>query len=79
LRKVIFVHGCFWHQHQTCSDGRLPLSNVRYWRPKLTRNVQRDAEHLIKLKLDRWKTLVIWDCETRDKRLLEIRLRRFLR
>src|SRR5437764_15346089 len=43
-RKVIFVHGCFWHQHQACREGRAPGSNTGYWTPKLQRNVRRDAE-----------------------------------
>src|SRR5262245_26748245 len=43
-KKIIFVHGCFWHQHEHCREGRLPGSNSEYWQPKLTRNVRRDAE-----------------------------------
>src|SRR5687768_16524426 len=42
-RKVIFVHGCFWHQHAGCIDSRLPKTNAAYWHPKLMRNVERDA------------------------------------
>jgi DNA mismatch endonuclease (patch repair protein) len=34
-RKIIFVHGCFWHQHTGCREGRLPRSNEGYWKPKL--------------------------------------------
>ena len=45
-QKIIFVHGCFWHQHKGCIDGRAPKSNAGYWRPKLARNVKRDAEHI---------------------------------
>ena len=76
--KVIFVHGCFWHQHQGCQDGRMPHSNLGYWRPKLVRNVKRDTEHLARLKMGGWKALVIWECETRDERRLNSRLRRFV-
>src|SRR5690348_9794391 len=43
-KKVIFVHGCFWHQHEGCREGRVPESNTAYWAPKLQRNIQRDAE-----------------------------------
>jgi len=77
-RKVIFVHGCFWHQHAGCADGRMPRSNLDYWTPKLTRNVERDAEHLAALKADGWKVLVIWECETNNAPRLAARLRRFL-
>src|SRR5271157_4185630 len=59
-RKVIFVHGCFWHQHPSkkCSDSRSPHSNVYYWQPKLARNVARDAEHIRILKENGWDILV---------------------
>src|SRR5690349_14284392 len=45
LKKIVFVHGCFWHQHSGCREGRLPNSRSEYWIPKLTRNVARDAEN----------------------------------
>src|ERR1700753_4107038 len=48
-RKAIFVHGCFWHQHANCPEGRLPRTRSEYWTPKLTRNVERDRNHLEKL------------------------------
>jgi DNA mismatch endonuclease (patch repair protein) len=80
-RKVIFVHGCFWHQHPAakCADARPPRSNLAYWQPKLARNVERDAEHVITLKANGWRSLVIWDCETKHMRQLTARLRQFLR
>ena len=79
-KKVVFVHGCFWHQHPKagCLDARLPRSNLAYWRPKLRRNVERDAEHLRKLRKAGWKALVIWECETSDPERLERRLSKFL-
>lgn len=79
-RKVIFVHGCFWHQHEidACLDGRRPKSNVSYWHPKLARNVERDREHLEQLKEQRWDALIIWECEVRDAHTLEKRLESFL-
>jgi DNA mismatch endonuclease, patch repair protein len=63
-RKVIFVHGCFWHQHQTCREGRVPGSRQEYWVPKLTRNIIRDSEHAHELQELGWGVLVIWECET---------------
>lgn len=77
-RKAIFVHGCFWHQHKGCQDGRQPKSNRRYWHPKLARNVKRDGENLSALKEKGWKVLVIWECEAEDGARLRNRLRRFL-
>jgi DNA mismatch endonuclease, patch repair protein len=79
-RKVIFVHGCFWHLHPNskCVDARLPKSNVPYWTAKLGRNVERDAEHIAALRRARWKVLVVWDCETRNIPKLTSRLARFL-
>jgi len=62
-RKIILVNGCFWHAHEGCKKGRAPRSNIRFWRTKLARNVQRDLEVLRKLKADGWKVLVVWQCE----------------
>lgn len=80
-RKVIFVHGCFWHQHQKpgCRDGRQPKSNIGYWRQKMARNVERDAANLAGLKSLGWKVLVLWECEVlKGRPSLEKRIRRFL-
>lgn len=76
-RKVIFVHGCFWHLH-SCRDGRIPASRRDYWEPKLQGNVQRDAQHLAALQAAGWQVLTIWECETKDRSALENRLRAFL-
>jgi DNA mismatch endonuclease, patch repair protein len=78
LRRVIFVHGCFWHQHRYCIDGRLPSSRQGYWVPKLRANTERDKKHLAKLRRVGWRVLVIWDCETTDVQALASRLQQFL-
>lgn len=62
-RKVIFVHGCFWHQHSGCREGRLPGTRQDYWQPKLERNVQRDADAIEKLRELGWQVLTVWECE----------------
>jgi DNA mismatch endonuclease (patch repair protein) len=62
-RKAIVVHGCFWHQHDGCREGRPPASNSGYWGPKLERNRIRDAKALCALKEAGWATLVIWECD----------------
>ena len=80
-RKVIFVHGCFWHQHAraACKDGRAPKSNLGYWAGKLARNVERDAENLDGLAAMGWKTLVLWECEIlKGSAALDSRIRKFL-
>ena len=79
-RKIIFVHGCFWHQHpkSSCLDARHPKSNVNYWSPKLDRNVAREHQSKRTLQLLGWKVLVVWDCETKDAGRLSARLKTFL-
>lgn len=62
-RKVIFVHGCFWHQHAGCRLARLPKSRLAYWAPKLASNKTRDELHLSALGAAGWGALVIWECE----------------
>lgn len=79
-RKVIFVHGCFWHQHKKrgCLKSHTPKSNADYWLPKLERNRERDASNIRKLKKMGWKPLVIWECETGDVEKLATRISGFL-
>ncbi len=76
-RKVIFVHGCFWHSHE-CKLAHLPKSNKGYWGPKLERNKVRDLQNVEILKANGWKVLVIWECEIRNERGLSGQVRRFL-
>ena len=77
-RAVIFVHGCYWHQHPGCSRATIPQSNVAFWTDKLARNRKRDADQVRALKTAGWRPLVIWECETKDARRLGQRVRRFL-
>lgn len=79
-RKVIFVHGCFWHLHPSakCLDARHPKSNKSYWGPKLLRNVARDKEHIAKLRSMGWSVMIIWDCETRQHDKIAKRITKFL-
>ncbi|MFA7307682.1 MAG: very short patch repair endonuclease [Hyphomicrobium sp.] len=77
-RKVIFVHGCFWHRHD-CRDGRkLPNSRPEYWGPKLARNAARDSAQLCALAERGWDALVLWECELKDRERLIAGLRKFL-
>lgn len=79
-RKVIFIHGCFWHQHEApnCLDGRKPKSNTGYWHEKLERNVKRDQKHLERLTREGWDALVIWECQIKDAEVLLRNIRTFL-
>ena len=65
-RKVIFVHGCFWHQHAACREGRVPHSRREYWEPKFNRNQKRDADSQALLEEQGWRFLVVWGCELKD-------------
>jgi DNA mismatch endonuclease (patch repair protein) len=77
-RKIVFVHGCFWHQHSGCREGRVPNTRKEYWEPKLSRNRERDQTSLAALSQSGWSTLVVWECETKDTEALASRLRAFL-
>lgn len=62
-RMAIFVHGCFWHRHPDCKRSSLPKTNAAFWRDKLDRNVQRDAENRRDLEAAGWKVITVWECE----------------
>jgi DNA mismatch endonuclease, patch repair protein len=62
-KLAIFIHGCFWHLHQDCREGRLPKTNLDYWKPKLLKNVQRDKDHEQELKNMGWAVIAFWECE----------------
>ena len=76
-RKAIFVHGCFWHQHRGCREGRVPGSNLDYWPEKLRNNVRRDERNLRRLRRAGWKVLVLWECQVR-RQAVQARIARFL-
>src|SRR3712207_3762290 len=78
LRKAIFLHGCFWHQHLGCRYATLPRTRPEYWLPKLARNVERDGEVQRRLEEMGWDILVIWECIAKDTDALEQRLCDFL-
>jgi len=75
-RKVIFVHGCFWHQHCRCAAGRLPKSNVRFWRTKLQDNIRRDSRAVRRLRRLGYGVITIWECELSKPEALLKRLQR---
>lgn len=77
-RKIIFVHGCFWHGHEGCSRSKRPTTHVDFWRDKLDKNLERDRANIRKLQQSGWEILIIWGCETRDTKKLGNRLLAFL-
>lgn len=78
-RKVIFVHGCFWHLHR-CRYGRVtPRTNAEFWQQKRAGNAARDQRNIRRLRRDGWKVLVIWECWIRQDPLAVLpRLQKFL-
>ena len=77
-KKVIFVHGCFWHRHEGCALARIPKSRVAFWVDKLNGNRARDARNLDALTQAGWQTLVVWECQLGDLMALEEEISRFL-
>ena len=77
LNKVVFVHGCFWHRHG-CRKTTTPESNFDFWQTKFADNKARDRRIIRKLVIRGWKSLVVWECQTRGRALLRSRLKRFL-
>lgn len=78
LRRVIFVHGCFWHQHPGCRLAYTPKSNTQFWHDKLTANTSRDAMAVMALDALGWKVLIVWECEISNLPALAQRLNSFL-
>ncbi|HKD06475.1 MAG TPA: very short patch repair endonuclease [Bryobacteraceae bacterium] len=77
-RKVIFVHGCFWHRHANCALARMPKSRLEFWGPKLEGNRQRDDKNKRALQKKGWKVLTIWECQLAKRERLEKMIRGFL-
>lgn len=76
-KKVIFVHGCFWHMHEGCAQARMPKSRVEFWAKKLLSNKERDARNIAELEHLGWRVMVVWECDLRRTELLE-QMRQFL-
>lgn len=61
-KTVIFVHGCFWHQHQNCQNATIPSSRIEWWQKKFDSNIERDERVCAELKKRNWRILTVWDC-----------------
>jgi DNA mismatch endonuclease (patch repair protein) len=78
LKKVLFVDGCFWHQHRACKKAGVPSTNREFWLPKLRRNAERDAEQVRLLRKLGWKSFRVWECELRNLDQVKARIFAFL-
>lgn len=73
---AIFVHGCFWHRHPSCSKATMPKTRVAFWTDKFTKNIARDARKARALRAMGWRVIVVWECQCRHTEKLEKRLTR---
>ena len=78
-KKVIFMHGCFWHRHEGCILARLPKSKVEFWIEKLEANKLRDQRNIERLEALGWSALTIWECQMSDMDDVERRVTEFLK
>ncbi len=69
-RTVVFVHGCYWHRHTGCKFAYIPKSNVEFWQKKFQNNVARDLRVRQELEDRGWKVITIWECETKDQKMI---------
>ena len=77
-RKVLFIHGCFWHGHGCKRGARVPKTNREYWEKKIGRNQARDVKNKAALQALGWEVLIIWECQIKDEAALKQRLSEFL-
>lgn len=78
-RKVIFIHGCFWHGHENCNQGRLSKSNQSFWEDKLAKNRVRDQRVTKELMAAGWKVFVVWSCSLRSVKRMSDTIARVIR
>lgn len=77
-KKVVFIHGCFWHGHEGCKYAKLPRTNVEFWAQKLDSNRIRDARILADLNAIGWQAFTVWQCTLKDIALTTSALENFL-
>ena len=65
-RTVIFVHGCFWHQHKGCPKSARPRTRTEFWDKKLDENIKRDCNNLASLEKAGWTVRIVWECQTKN-------------
>ena len=62
-KRAIFVNGCFWHSHKNCKKAVMPKTNLRYWKPKLQKNIENQKSNIKKLRKLGWRPVVVWECQ----------------
>lgn len=77
--KVIFVHGCFWHNHPNCKKSGIPKTNTSFWKDKIDKNVFRDEKNICELESDGWNVYIVWECETENKTSLTNKINEIFR
>ena len=77
-KKIVFVHGCWWHRHNCKLGRRMPKTRLDYWIPKFRANKERHKRNLVKLKRQGWEVLTVWECQTKDVEKLRKKLETFL-
>ncbi len=77
-KKVIFINGCFWHQHKNCKKQAMPKANIKYWKDKLRRNAEKQRKDILALKKLGWKVGIIWECKTKRPEDLSKTLQKML-
>mgnify|MGYP004547092609 CR=1 FL=1 len=77
-KKLIFVHGCFWHSHTGCVRATRPVARADFWAEKFRKNQERDDRVQMELRAQGWDVLVVWECETKEHDKLEAQLKAFL-
>lgn len=77
-RKIIFVHGCFWHGHKNCKRSSRPSTNKEFWNKKLDANIVRDKNSLQILQTQGWSVLTVWQCELKTPDRLLDKIKGFL-
>lgn len=77
-KKVIFVHGCFWHQHRGCRRATVPVIRAGFWKKKFQANMKRDRKAYSALKKSGWGVLVVWECQLRNFNRVKRRLNNYI-
>jgi DNA mismatch endonuclease (patch repair protein) len=78
LKTIILIHGCYWHGHNNCKKAAKPTSNTDFWVEKIGKNVQRDKKVKRELKYLGWKVITIWECQLKNKKLFDDRMKRLI-
>ena len=77
-KKIIFINGCFWHQHKNCKKQAMPKANKKYWESKLKRNIEKQAQDIKLLKKQGWDVYKIWECQTNNEDKLTQKISKIL-